>query len=173
MNLAAWSSKVLQNRRAWLAGAGVICASVVLWGTAQTQEPDGAGAGPLTTAATRTPKSSETPVVIDFPRRSAKLGVSPGLFTGHSWYVPPPPPPPVKAGPPPKPTAPPLPFTLLGSYEPAGGRAVFYLVRGDQVFDVKVGDTLDGVYSVDAIQNEELLFTYLPLKQQQTLSLRR
>lgn len=174
MRLAEWSSTLLRDRRTWLAGVAVVAASVALWGTAQTQDAGGVGSTDQTRSTrTVTGPRPAAPATIDFPRRSARPGVSPALFTGHSWYVPPPPPPPVKAGPPPKPVAPPLPFTLLGSYEPAGGRATFYLVRGEQVFDVGVGDTLDGTYSVDAVQNEELLFTYLPLKQRQALSLRR
>ncbi len=174
MRRPAWSRTLLRDRRLWLAGCAVAAASVALWGTARTQDAGGVGAvddpRPGRSASAARPA---TPATIDFPHRSARPGVSPALFTGHSWYVPPPPPPPVKAGPPPKPVAPPLPFALLGTYEPAGGRAIFYLVRGEQVFDVEVGDTLEGTYSVDAVQNDELLFTYLPLKQQQALSLRR
>lgn len=173
MNLSSWKTRWSRDRRAWLAGGLSVVAGLAFWATAQTQE-DGSGVpvpdpAPMSDAQ----RPSAPSLAIDFPRRSAQPGVSPALFKGHSWYVPPPPPPPVKAGPPPKPMAPPLPFVLLGSYEPAGGRAVFYLVRGEQVFDVKVGDTLEGTYSIDAVQNEELLFTYLPLKQQQSLSLRR
>jgi hypothetical protein len=95
------------------------------------------------------------------------------LFAGHSWYVPPPPPPPAKPAPPPPPTAPPLPFAFMGSYAPIGGRPVYYLVNGDRIFDVHVGDTVDSLYTVDAVQSDQLLLTYLPLKQQQSLSLRR
>jgi len=47
---------------------------------------------------------------------------------------------------------------------------VFYLTVGDRVYDVKVGDTLDNTYSVDAVQGGQLLLTYLPLKIQQTLA---
>ena len=37
------------------------------------------------------------------------------LFAPHSWYVAPPPPPPAAEEPPPAPTAPPLPYTYVGS----------------------------------------------------------
>src|SRR5437879_5975045 len=97
------------------------------------------------------------------------------LFATHSWYVPPPPPPPpptVAAEPvePAKPVAPPLPFTYMGSYAPNGANPVFFLTQGDRVYDVHVGDTLEGgTYSVDAFTNGALIFTYKPLNQQQQL----
>jgi hypothetical protein len=96
------------------------------------------------------------------------------LFAAHSWYVPPPPPPPapVVTAPvaPPKPTAPPLPFTFMGSYTPNGSPAVFFLTNGDKVYDVHLGDTLDNTYTVDEFKNGQLVFTYKPLNQQQQLS---
>jgi hypothetical protein len=92
------------------------------------------------------------------------------LFAAHSWYVPPPPPPPVVQGPPPPPVAPPLPFTYMGSYAPAGSAPVFFLTRGDKVYDVHVGDTLDDTYSVDSFSNGQLVLTYKPLKIQQQLT---
>ncbi len=61
----------------------------------------------------------------------------------------------------------------MGSYAAAGSRTVYYLVKGDRMFDVHVGDQFDGVYRVDAANDDQLLLTYLPLEQQQSLSLRR
>ena len=94
------------------------------------------------------------------------------LFHTQSWYVPPPPPPPapVVAVVPPSPTAPPLPFSVMGSYARPGDSAVFFLTRGDRVFDVHVGDTIDDTYSVDSYANGQLTLTYKPLKIQQTLA---
>jgi len=73
--------------------------------------------------------------------------------------------------PPPAPTAPPLPFGVMGSYARPGDAPVYFLTRGDRVFDVRVGDTIDHTYSVDSATNGQLLFTYLPLKIQQSLAL--
>lgn len=165
-----------KERRSLLVGATATAIGLALWGSAQTTEP-GAGAGPQL-AATATPQrdtaAAEGPRSgIDFPRRTAAAKSETSLFSEHSWYVSPPPPPPVEPTPPPPPSAPPLPFSFLGSYGASGGGAVYYLVRGDQVFDVKIGDTVDGVYSVDDVQNDELQLTYLPLQQKQALSLRR
>jgi hypothetical protein len=90
------------------------------------------------------------------------------LFHGRSWYVAPPPPPVVETAPPP-PSAPPLPFTILGSYASGAGEPVFFLVKGDSVYDVRIGDVIDNTYSVDSMSNGQLQFTYLPLKISQSL----
>lgn len=93
------------------------------------------------------------------------------LFAPKSWYVAPPPPPP----PPPavavEPTAPPLPYVFVGTYSDGSQPTVYFLTRGDRVYDVHVGDTLDGIYSVDSVQNGALVFTYKPLNARQTLEL--
>lgn len=95
---------------------------------------------------------------------------SPDLFASHSWYVPPPPPPPLPAAKPTAPTAPPLPYSFLGSYEKSGDQPVFFLVRGDRVHDVRPGDILENTYAVGNASRGQLQLTYLPLKQDQWLS---
>lgn len=95
------------------------------------------------------------------------------LFASHSWYVappPPPPPPPQAAAAPPVPTAPPLPFSYMGSYRPDGAQTVFFLTQKDRVYEVKLGDVLDDTYSVDALTAGQLMFTYKPLNVQQGLA---
>jgi len=100
------------------------------------------------------------------------------LFAAHAWYVPPPPPPPAPA---PvltaaqeaalkTPVAPPLPFAYMGTYTADGSEPVFFLTKGDRVYNVKVGDILDGTYSVDSMSNGQLLMTYKPLQIQQQLT---
>jgi len=95
------------------------------------------------------------------------------LFKSTSWYTPPPPPPPVAvvAVAPPPPTAPPVPFSVMGSYSRPGERKTYFLTRGDRVFDVHVGDTIDNTYSVDGESSGQLRLTYKPLNIQQTLPL--
>ena len=96
------------------------------------------------------------------------------LFHPQSWYIAPPPPPPplpVQQAAPPPPTAPPLPFVAMGSYARPGDRKVYFLTRGDRVFDVHVGDSIDNTYSVDSEANGVLTLTYKPLNIQQTLPL--
>jgi hypothetical protein len=97
------------------------------------------------------------------------------IFASHSWYSPPPPAPPPPVVVPASvvaqvPTAPPLPFTFMGSYTPDGATPVFFLTRNDRVYDVHIGDTLEGTYTVDSFANGQLVLTYKPLKIQQQLS---
>ena len=92
------------------------------------------------------------------------------LFAQHSWYVAPPPPPPAAPPPPPEPTAPPFPYTLVGSYAPEGDAPVFFLARGDRVIDARVGDKLDGVYQLESAGGDQLVFVYLPLNIRQNLA---
>ena len=97
---------------------------------------------------------------------------APALFAQHTWTVivpvrlPPPPPPP----PPPEPTAPPLPYTFVGSYSPAGAPPVYFLSKGEAVLDVRVGDKLDGVYQLESAEGGQLVFVYLPLNIRQNIS---
>ena len=89
------------------------------------------------------------------------------VFQPKSWYVPPPPP---KAGPPPPPAPPPLPFTYMGKLQ-EDGRLTVFLTQQDRNYAVKTGDTLDGVYRVDSVEAQRVVFTYLPLNMQQTLAI--
>lgn len=99
------------------------------------------------------------------------------LFAVHTWYTPPPPPPPApahviseqQAAALRTPTAPPIPFAYVGTYTPDGSAPVFFLTQGDRVYNVRVGDTLDNKYSIDAFTNGQLVMTYKPLNIQQQL----
>jgi hypothetical protein len=107
------------------------------------------------------------------PVRAPHNGVLENLFSGHNWYTPPPPAPvtlrsePVKRAP----TAPPLPFSYIGRYEQEGAGTLFYLVKDDRVYDVRIGDVIDNTYRVDRVLNGQLLFTYIPLNSSQGLRL--
>ena len=92
------------------------------------------------------------------------------LFAQHSWAVIPPAPPPAAPPPPPEPTAPPLPFTFLGSYAPEGQAPVFFLGHGDQVIDAHVGDRIEGVYLFESAADGQLVFVYTPLNTRQSLA---
>ncbi len=108
------------------------------------------------------------------PSRVGDAALVADLFATHSWYVPPPPPPPPAyepPPPPPPPMAPPLPYVFLGSYTPSGDATVFFLTRGDRVYDVKVGDVLDGTYQVESASGGSLVFNYKPLNQRQSMSI--
>ena len=87
------------------------------------------------------------------------------LFGANSWQ---PPPPKVVAPPPPKPVAPPVPYRFAGQLI-HGERPEVLLAKGDSVIPVGKGDTLDGVYRVEAIDETQITLLYLPLKQKQTI----
>lgn len=101
--------------------------------------------------------------------RSADSSHAAALFASHSWYVPPPPPPVAPPPPPPPPTAPPFPYTYVGSYAPAGETPVYFLSRGDRVIDARVGERLDGVYDFESVGPDGLVFNYLPLNMRQAV----
>jgi hypothetical protein len=85
---------------------------------------------------------------------------------GELFNAPPPPPRPkapvVVEAPPAPPVAPPVPYRFAGKV--LKGREEEVLVaKGEFVFPVKVGDTLDGVYKVEAIGNDRIEVLYTPL----------
>jgi hypothetical protein len=136
---------------------------------AGSHAPGGARArAPQATSA----RASATQALTLFAHRVADATASGSLFASHSWYVAPPPPPPPSAASlvPPKPTAPPLPYQFMGSYAPEGEAPVVFLTRGDVVYDVHVGDTLENTYSVDKLEGGHLYLTYKPLNTQQQLN---
>jgi hypothetical protein len=88
--------------------------------------------------------------------------------------VPPPPvaaPPAEPPAPPPPPTAPPLPFTFIGSYAVQGDQAVFFVARNDRIYDLKTGDAVDNDYTLVAVDASNMIFNYKPLNARQTLAL--
>lgn len=67
-----------------------------------------------------------------------------------------------------RPSAPPLPFVVLGKKLQEGRWEVF-LSRGDQTLIVSSGDEIDGVYRVKRLEPPMMVFEYLPLSEEQTL----
>ena len=70
------------------------------------------------------------------------------------------------------PSAPPLPFTVMGSMQEAGQRTVFLQLSGDSLV-VRAGDTLVDQYKVEKIEGSTMVLRYLPLNQLQTLEVGR
>jgi hypothetical protein len=155
-----------------LFGLAVLTAGLVLM--APDESPETAAVAPPVTrgqqAASGPPLASGS--LFKLPERVADEHEVANAFAGHSWYVPPPPAPVVHREPP-RPVAPPLPFAFMGQYEESGGRPVYYLVRGDKVYDVHVGDMIDSTYRIESGDADKLTFTYLPLAERQTLALGR
>jgi hypothetical protein len=172
----------LTRRGKWLTGIAAVVAAYVVFGPkdADPVEPARATAG--SAARAHVAAAGAGPTVSQPLARTLELlahrvveGSGAGaLFAAHSWYVappPPPPPPPPSAASlvPPAPTAPPLPYQYIGSYTPEGQKPVLFLSKGDRVFDVHVGDTLEDTYTVDGFSKSQILLTYKPLNIQQQL----
>ena len=75
-----------------------------------------------------------------------------------------------RAAAPAKPALPPLPFAYLGRMED-GGRTTVFLQRGDDVVVARAEQAIDGSYRVDSVDPSQIVFTYLPLKARQVLSI--
>ena len=65
--------------------------------------------------------------------------------------------------------APPLPFAYLGKWTQDGHTTVF-LSRDQSSYAAHVGENLDSDYRVDAIEENRIVLTYLPLGTQRVLS---
>jgi len=72
--------------------------------------------------------------------------------------------------PPSAPTAPELPFRVLGKTMAAGQVEVF-LAKGEAVILVRENMVIDDVWRVEQIRPPLMRFTYLPLKQEQQMSI--
>jgi hypothetical protein len=120
--------------------------------------------------AAEPPSGPHVAVLIPREQLVGEPGEGADVFGSHDWNPPPPPVQAPKEAPPPAPTAPPLPFTVLGKAAAQGGLEV-YLARGDKTMIVKQGATIDGVYRVDSIAPPTMTLTYLPLNQVQQLNI--
>lgn len=68
------------------------------------------------------------------------------------------------------PAAPPLPFRFVGRvYQ--GATTQLYLARGDKLYSVKQGDTLDGQYLVESVSGTSITFLHRPSGTRQIMRL--
>jgi hypothetical protein len=84
--------------------------------------------------------------------------------------APPAPAPAEPAVPVPPPAPPALPFRFVGKFVENGATRLL-LANGDKEHNVSGGETLEGTYRVDAISEQSVAFTYLPMNAPQTLAL--
>jgi hypothetical protein len=164
-----------------LIGIAVAIAAYVVLTPGEVQTID-AAANKATATSRREPRGDVVPMqsatrtLLQLAHRVSRGDATGALFATHSWYVPPPPPPPpssattVQTLAPPAPTAPPLPFSYMGTFTPDGATPVFFLMQGDRVYDVRIGETVDNIYSVDGLVNGQLQLTYKPLNIKQQLA---
>lgn len=121
-----------------------------------------AGSGKLAAAAL--PKTIAPPVRTNLDQAAAN-----NLFASNSWTPPPPPPPKaLPPPPPPPPTAPPMPFNFVGLLQDQAKPTAF-LAKDDQLLLVTTGDTIEGAYRIDSVSAKEIVLTYLPLNQRQSI----
>src|SRR5882672_11511935 len=99
------------------------------------------------------------------PARSALGRIAADPFSAQSWL---PRRKPAVASAPPAAVVPPLPYRFAGQFHRESGIEV-YVARGEEIFPVKEGDTLDGQYKVDSVSATEVSFVHLPSGTRQTL----
>lgn len=107
------------------------------------------------------------------PQASSSPAADKGQDLFASQLPPPPPPPPavVVVPPPPEPPkAPPLPYRYLGLMDEDGTMHI-YLKKGENTVVTHVGDKLEDSYLVKRLDRNGITFVYLPLGQEQQLSL--
>jgi hypothetical protein len=95
-------------------------------------------------------------------------------FAARGWLPPPPAPAPapvvaVDATPAPAPTAPPVPFRFVGLIEEKAAKPAAFIAKGDALFVVHVGDVVESTYRVESFNSAQVVVTYLPLQQRQTI----
>jgi hypothetical protein len=176
-------------RRAGLIGALLLTLAAARWVGGEADVPS-SGAVPAAQAQAQTqtqaqpaarPRAEGRPAApapaLDLGRLKGRGGkVSADAFEAKSWD---PPAPRLTAReraqreleayvPPPAPQAPPLPFRYVGMLGDDDATTVFLSV-GDRDLAARVGDTIDGSYRLESADGRNLVFTYLPLGQQQTL----
>lgn len=101
------------------------------------------------------------------PERAALGMQRADLFGTRSWR-PPPAPTSAAARGQSAPRVPPLPYRYAGQSLHEGQMKV-YLAKGDRVFPIRAGDTLEGRYRVQAIEKTRITLVYLPLGRKQTI----
>ena len=130
-------------------------------GSAKTGGPGESAARPRDGAASRSPK----PFVF---RERAPVGEPQGApFDSHEWR-PSSPGTAAVVAPPLTPVAPPMPYQFSGALVSEGQLQIF-LAKGDSIISVGLGETIEGGYRVDAIDERQITLTYLPLEQKQVI----
>ena len=144
-----------------LGGLAVVVAVVLL--LPEREAPRTAGAAGGTAASGAQPQADATRN-LQLPERS---GLS--RARGELFGAPPPPPRVVEAAAKPEaPVAPPMPYRFAGKVR-NGGEEQILVSKGDVVFAVKEGETLDGTYRVVKIGADRIELLYLPLNSRDTI----
>jgi len=134
-------------------------ASVVAVIAFEPGRKDEAKSAPRESSASAPVARANTPESLQLPERR---GLS--QARGELFGAPPPPPQPVAAAAtaPVVQVAPPMPYKFAGRVR-KGSEEEFLLSKGDLVFPVKEGDTIDGTYKVVAVKPGGIELIYIPL----------
>lgn len=125
---------------------------------------------PKGSAATDSKQSTKSVMILALQSRSRSDEQKEiNAFLQRDWTPPPPPPPPAPP-PPPPPQAPPLPFSFIGKIL-EGKQWTVFLAQQERTHAVTAGDLIGHEYKVESITPPLMTFTYLPLKQTQSLSI--
>lgn len=171
----------MKAKQRWLIIGGLLLATLAAAYMAEDEVPAETGkrktaapAGEARRAASPDKLAETAAPPLSFPEPAASDAAGKGEgdeegevidpFRNKSWYIAPPPPPP------PKPTAPPLPFQYLGKLSEDGETRVFLNHQGKYLI-AKVGDVINGTYSVEEIAGGRMTFLYQPLQETQTLAI--
>ena len=124
---------------------------------------------PATPPARALPPGSVRIDLLERPRDLGEPVDAAEAFGPKSWLVVPPPPPAPPPPPPVPPRAPPLPFRYMGQINDGNGAVTYFLLRGTSTLSVSLGDTIDNTYRLDSAEGGALQFTFLPLRERQSL----
>ncbi len=102
------------------------------------------------------------------PQRPALGAPQAQLFGAHSWQPKTQPGAQARAAKPAAPRVPAMPYRYAGKVLHQGKLKV-YLAKGDEVFAVQQGETLERVYRVESIEDTRIRMLYLPLGRTQTI----
>jgi hypothetical protein len=150
----------------------VMVASVVT-GSPWTSSPQPV-VEPVEQSVAPEPQTAPGALDLDSLERRKTSGTVPDLFANPAPAAPPASPVRVAtvpaSGTPPPPQLPALAFRYLGRME-AGERTVVFLERGQNLYSVAAGETLDGTYRVESISDSAVTFRHLSLGVAQTLAI--
>jgi hypothetical protein len=177
----------VSSRKRWmvLGAAGIVTLALVyramddgdvVQPVSRSDAPADAGAA-RSSAGPGTPSAGAGDRAVDPPDLPARAKVaqdaSSNPFAPKGWTPPPPPPPPpapvAPPPPPPPPTAPPVPFKFIGQIEDKSAKPAAFITKGEALFVVHVGDVVENTYRVESFNAAQVVVTYLPLKQRQTI----
>jgi hypothetical protein len=153
-----------QNRKLWLGAVLLLTILAAAWPVAERKAAAPEKMQGLTVKFTQSQTAGVNVAFVPLDTTSDTIKFTPigELFSQQTWASPAP------AVVQPAPVAPPLPFTFGGRYT-EGNKVILYLMDGNQMLRVQLGDIVKDKYRVDKIEQAAISLTYLPLGTTQIL----